>query len=119
MLQVGMRVLIIGASTAEGQKWIGSDAHVHQILNTGDVIDPGLIVVPDNLKLVLGPDYRIRWTQAHAGVIVFKEGIYSVSNRIRPDFAIFKAQHVMPIPPLEEPGIDECTFTPIVQKETV
>lgn len=110
MLKVGMKALVIGCHTPEGEKYIGSEVQIHQIAEFGDQIDPGVI---EGDTPFYNHDPRIGAT-----AIVYREGLKSIVRRVRNDFACFDVKHLMPIPPLEDPGIDECTFTPIVQKET-
>lgn len=116
MLKVGGKAMIVGANTPEGRRWIGSMVEVHQLLNDGDKIDPSIIRLPPHIREIVG-DFSPTWWQG-AGAVVFKEGLVSTSPIIAKDYALFKQEHLMPIEPLEDPGIDECTFTPIIQKET-
>ena len=106
MFKVGMKALVIGARTESGSKWIGSEVQIHQLVSKGDVIDPSVISYPAEVKC--GVD---------SGAVVYREGIGG--GEFAADFTMFATKHLMPIPPLEDPGIDECTFTPIVQKEVV
>lgn len=109
MLKVGMRALVVGCHTKEGEKYIGCEVQIHQLLEIGDPVDPG--VLRDKEPMVCqkeGPS-----------AVVYRDGIISRNQRFCVNFACFDIKHLMPIPPLEDPGIDECTFTPIIQKETV
>lgn len=106
MLQVGMKALVIGCHTPQGEKWIGSEVQIHQLVGFGDRVDPSVIRVE-------GPMYCTEGDSA----IVYREGLISRMEAFCVNFGCFDVKHLMPIPPLEDPGIDECTFTPIIQKE--
>lgn len=117
MLQVGMKAIIIGAMTEEGRRWVGSEVVVHQLLSEGVILDPTLLLLPQELSDILGAGWSCAWDKEEA-VVIYREGMTSAGGLMKDGYAIFKRSHVMPIQPLEDPGIDECTFTPIVQKET-
>lgn len=105
MLKVGMKALIIGARTEHGQQYIGMEVTLVQHVNTGDRIEVG---VNQPFKVLLESDM----------FVVQRDGITSHATRaFKSGYAAYDAKYLMPIPPLEDPGIDECTFTPIVQKE--
>ena len=107
MLDIGMKVMIIGCQTLEGQRYIGRVVTLHQILTPGAIIDPNSV-----------KDTDVEYSSGLTGGVVFHEelGNYA-ADEFKPEYALFNLKYLMPIPPLEDPGIDECTFTPIIQKE--
>lgn len=109
MLKAGMKALIIGSRTKHGEQYIGCEVMLEQDIDNGDQVYAGTRK-PFTVRLPNGRAF-----------VVYREGlIHGDSCReMMTGYAIFSARHLMPIPPLEDPGIDECTFTPIVQKEGV
>lgn len=109
MLEEGMKALVIGARTPVGQQYIGCEVVLMQRFVHGSIIDQPFAESP------------VHYTSANDGVgwVVYREGVLSSLGSLKENFLLFNEKHLMPIPPLEDPGIDECTFTPIVQKEVV
>ena len=107
MLKVGMKALIIGSRTKSGERFIGWEVLLEQEVHTGATIVTGT-------KFPFVATFR----SDSRGFVVSRSGLKSHSDMFEDGFAMFASKHLMPIPPLEDPGIDECTFTPIIQKET-
>lgn len=111
MLEVGMKAMIVGARTALGQQFIGRIVTIHQVLQAGDFIDKETLRDKIDVLVPAGAN-------SDGGAVV--QGEIHPGNPLMLDgFAIFQGKHLMPLPPLADPGIDESTFTPIKNHEPV
>lgn len=106
MLKVGMKALVIGARTPIGQQYIGCEVTLESHFENGEVVSENVV-----------QPFRVRFLSGNSGWVVSREGLQSHLTSFKPGYALFATHHLMPIPPLADPGIDECTFTPIIQKE--
>lgn len=110
MLEAGMKVMIVGCSTPSGSKYIGRVVQLHQILERGDVFDPEAVKREEGSIVI--------WDANRTAGLVYHPALGNIDDDdFVPEYAVFDIRYLMPIPPLEDPGIDECTFTPIVQAE--
>lgn len=116
MLEVGMKALIIGAQTEKGRASIGKVVTIHQLPEVLDYFDPSIVVVPPHL--VHMQDQLKFPCLVENAAIVFGE-IQSSHGHFQPGYAMFLRNHLMPIPPLKDTGIDDHTFTPIKDQQPV
>lgn len=101
-LQVGMLAMIVGVKHQENAHKIGQTVVIEGLANVGEVRD----------------DW---FTEIHMGValqhnLALVSGIGPTPGIVG-GFSLIRQKYLMPLPPLEDPSIDDCTFTPIVQKE--
>jgi hypothetical protein len=116
MLEVGMKVLIIGAHTDIGRRNIGKMAVIHQLPEVLDIFDPDAIKLPDHLSHLSG---SLRLPCLLENCALLQGDIEAASGSWKPGFALFDRKHLMPLPPLKDTGIDDHTFTPIQNQEPV
>lgn len=106
-LYEGCKAMIIGGKTEEGKKLIGKVVEVVQY-------------VPMNTDTPYkGRNFLLLDTD---GWIAEGEGLFvrSHAGKVYPgSIGCFEGKYLMPLPPLEDPGIDDCTFTPIKNQEPV
>ncbi len=101
-LKVGEQAMIIGVHNQKNAHKIGKIVVIEGLANAGEVCD----------------DW---FTEIHMGVslkydLALVSGIGDTPGIVG-GFSIIQQKYLMPLPPLEDPSIDDCTFTPIVQKE--
>lgn len=101
-LQVGMPAMIVGVHHPENSHFLGKVVMVEALMFIGE-----------SIQAFYKPDYAVLPLKMDMAVIV---GIGTGKHHLE-GYSTIQQKHLMPLPPLEEPSIDECTFTPIVQKE--
>lgn len=102
-LKVGDKAMIIGAYTSEGKNCIGKIVTL-------------LEFVPKGTK------YWAKFPNDEAEVDLWLVDNVPALNNIWAEFvpkdtALFDKKFLMPLPKIEDPGIEDCTFTPIKQAE--
>lgn len=108
MLDVGMKCLIVGCSTPKGVKHIGQMVVIHQLANHGEDIDP---------EAIAEAYHNVRWVGGCVAAVIYSPTLGNDDSDMKPEYAIFDPKNLMPLDDIEDPGIDECTFTPIIQQE--
>lgn len=107
-LEVGMQAMVIGCKRPVNSWVIGKMVTIEALHQKGEFVPEQFL---SELWFSEGHD-----PSAFLSNCAIVSGIH-VNKAIVSNHAVINEIYLMPLPPLEEPSIDECTFTPILQKE--
>lgn len=108
-LHVGCKAMVIGAITVLGQR------HIGKIVTCEKFVPEGVEVEYKGYGFAAGVEaWLVSSESGEKFSLINPNGDY-----FEEPFGAFASRHLMPLPPIVDPGIDDCTFTPIKNQEPV